>query len=77
MVGLEARRAVLWHVFSEVVKLDGIVERGGESENGKLYDFHESIVNALRPALREGVRSIVIAVKKKPLATELITITFD
>jgi stalled ribosome rescue protein Dom34 len=56
LIGLEERRAVLWRVFSEVVKLDGIVERGGE-----LYDFHESIVNALRPAFKEGVRSIVLA----------------
>jgi len=56
LIGLEERRAVLWHVFSEVVKLDGTVERGAE-----LYDFHESIVNALRPAFKEGVRSIVIA----------------
>ena len=48
-------------MFSEVVKLDGTVERGGESERVKLYDFHESIVNALRPTLKEGVRSIVIA----------------
>ena len=60
LVGLEARRAVLWRVFSEVVKLDGTVERGGE-----LYDFHESIVNALRPAFKEGVRSIVIAAPPK------------
>ncbi len=43
-------------MFSEVVKLDGTVERGGE-----LYDFHESIVNALRPTFKEGIRSIVIA----------------
>jgi stalled ribosome rescue protein Dom34 len=56
LVGLEERRAVLWRVFSEVVKLDGTVERGGE-----LYDFNESIVNALRPAFKEGVRSIVLA----------------
>jgi stalled ribosome rescue protein Dom34 len=56
LIGLEERRAVLWRVFSEVVKLDGTVERGGE-----LYDFHESIVNALRPAFKEGIRSIVIA----------------
>jgi stalled ribosome rescue protein Dom34 len=42
-------------VFSEVVKLDGAVERAGE-----LYDFHESIVNALRPTFKEGIRSIVI-----------------
>jgi stalled ribosome rescue protein Dom34 len=56
LVGLEERRAVLWRVFSEVVKLDDTVERGGE-----LYDFNESIVNALRPAFKEGVRSIVLA----------------
>jgi stalled ribosome rescue protein Dom34 len=55
LIGLEERRAVLWRVFSEVVKLDGTVERGGE-----LYDFHESIVNALRPAFKEGVKSIVL-----------------
>jgi len=60
LVGLEERRAVLWRVFSEVVKLDDTVERGGE-----LYDFHESIVNALRPALKEGIRSIVIAAPPK------------
>jgi stalled ribosome rescue protein Dom34 len=56
LIGLEERRAVLWRVFSEVVKLDGTVERGEE-----LYDFNESIVNALRPAFKEGVRSIVLA----------------
>jgi len=55
LIGLEERRAVLWRVFSEVVKLDGTVERGEE-----LYDFNESIVNALRPAFKEGVRSIVL-----------------
>jgi hypothetical protein len=57
----EERRAVLWRVFSEVVILDGTVERGGEAERGGRYDFHESIVNALRPTLKEGVKSIVIA----------------
>ncbi|MCJ7455571.1 hypothetical protein MUP07_02345 [Candidatus Bathyarchaeota archaeon] len=61
LVGLEERRAVLWRVFSEVVKLEGTVERGGEAERGGLYDFHESIVNALRPILKEGVKSIVVA----------------
>ncbi len=42
-------------MFSEVVKLDDTVERGEE-----LYDFNESIVNALRPAFKEGVKSIVL-----------------
>ena len=58
LVGLEERRAVLWRVFSEIAKLDSIVER----EKGKTpYDFYESIVNTLRPAFKEGTRSIVVA----------------
>ena len=47
-------------MFSEVVKLGGTVEREGAAETGGLYDFHESIVNALRPVLKEGVKSMVI-----------------
>lgn len=58
LVGFEERRAVLWRVFSEIVKRDSIVER----EEGKmLYDFYESIVNALRPMFKEGVRSTLVA----------------
>lgn len=60
LVGLEDKRAVLWRVFSEVVKLDGTVERGGTERAGS-YAFHESIVNALRPTIKEGVKSVVIA----------------
>ena len=48
----------MWRVFSEVVKLDGAVEHTGE---GGMYDYHESIVNALRPALKKGIKSIVVA----------------
>jgi len=61
LVGLDEKRAVLWRVFSEVVKLDGTVEQRGEEDKRERYGFHESIVNALRPALKEGVKSIVIA----------------
>ena len=65
LVGLEERRAVLWRVFSEVVMLDGTVERGEETERKGLYDFHESIVNALRTTLKEGVKTVVVAAPAK------------
>jgi stalled ribosome rescue protein Dom34 len=58
LVGFEERRAVLWRVFSEVAKLDSTIAR---EQGDALYDFHESIVNALRPAFKEGIRSIVVA----------------
>jgi stalled ribosome rescue protein Dom34 len=62
MVGLEDDRAVLWKVFSNVVKPEKTVWLGGLRNDLKaMYNFHESIVNAVRPTLREGVRSFIVA----------------
>ncbi len=62
LVGLESDRAVLWKVFSHVVKPEKTVPINGDRADSKaLYNFHESIVNALRPSLNEGVGSIVFS----------------
>lgn len=62
LIGFEEGYAVLWQVFSEVVKLHSTVKLNGSSDDEKaLYNFHESIVDALRPTFDEGVRSIVVA----------------
>ncbi len=62
LVGFEERQAVLWRVFSRVVKPEKTLMLNGERREAKtLYNFHESIVNVLRPTLKEGVRSIIIA----------------
>ena len=61
LVGLEADVAVLWRVFSNVVKFGVSVRLGGARGDAKaVYGFHEAAVNALRPVLREGVRSVVL-----------------
>lgn len=66
LMGLEERTAVLWQVFSNVVKPYANARLEGRREDeGTLYNFHESIVNAIRPILSEGVRSIVIAAPAK------------
>jgi stalled ribosome rescue protein Dom34 len=62
LAGLEDDRAVLWKVFSNVVKPEKTLWLDGTSNDPKAaYNFHESIINALRPTLKEGVRSIIIA----------------
>jgi stalled ribosome rescue protein Dom34 len=62
LVGLEDDRAVLWKVFSNVVKPEKTLRLDGTRNDPKtVYNFHESIVNALRPTLKEGVRSIILA----------------
>jgi stalled ribosome rescue protein Dom34 len=62
LVGLEEERAVLWRVFSNVAKYESTIQLEGARNDAKaLYNFHEALINALRPVLREGVRSIVLA----------------
>ena len=62
LAGLEDDRAVLWKVYSNVVKPEKTLRLDGTRNDPKtVYNFHESIVNALRPTLKEGVRSIILA----------------
>lgn len=62
LVGIEFNHAVMWHIFSQVAKEQQTIPLKGERKDTKtLYSFHETIINALRPVLKEGVRSIVVA----------------
>jgi stalled ribosome rescue protein Dom34 len=62
LAGLEEDTAALWKVFSNVAKPEKTLHINGARNNPKdLYNFHESIINALRPTLKEGVRSIILA----------------
>jgi len=66
---------VLWRVFSNVVKPQVTLRLSGARSDGKaLYSFHEAIVEALRPVLKEGVKSIVVAA---PLKTDFAHVFLD
>jgi len=61
----------LWKVFSNVVKPEKILWLDGAKNDRKaLYNFHESIVNALRPALNEGIKSIILVSHAKTNHTQ-------
>lgn len=74
LLGFEDDHAVLWRVFSRVVKRHLTVELGGRrSDKRDLYNFHESVIDALRPVLKEGVRSVVVtAPNKTPYSTDFL-----
>jgi len=62
LIGLEENLAILWKVFSNIVKYETTVQLDGTRNDVKaLYNFHEAVINALRPTLKEGVRSAVLA----------------
>jgi len=62
LIGIEVDHVALWQIFSQVAKPQQTILINGVRKDQKvLYNFHESIVNALRPVLKEGVRSMVVA----------------
>jgi stalled ribosome rescue protein Dom34 len=66
LVGFEDEHAVLWRIFSHVVKLSLRLELDGKRTDEKvLYNFHESVIDAIKPVLKEGVRSIVVTAPMK------------
>jgi len=66
LMGFEDDHAVMWQVFSHVVKLSLRLELDGKRTDERvLYNFHESVVDALKPLLKEGVRSVVVTAPMK------------
>jgi stalled ribosome rescue protein Dom34 len=62
LVGIESDHAALWQVFSQIAKHQQTIPlNGNRSDSKAVYNFHEAIMNALRPTLKEGVRSIIVA----------------
>jgi len=62
LVGLETDHAIIWQVFSKVVKLFlNLKIDGNRTEEKILYSFHESLMDSLKPILNDGVQSVVIA----------------
>jgi stalled ribosome rescue protein Dom34 len=62
LIGIEVDHAALWQIFSQVAKPQQTIFINGERKDQKaLYTFHETIINALRPVLKEGVRSMIVA----------------
>jgi stalled ribosome rescue protein Dom34 len=61
VIGLEEDKEALWRVFSKVAKPENTIHVNGARNNPKaLYNFHESIINALRATLKEGVRTVIL-----------------
>lgn len=66
LVGIEQDHAALWQIFSQVAKQQQNVPINGPRTDQKAaYLFYETIVNALRPTFKEGVKSIIIASPSK------------
>ncbi|MBN2335579.1 hypothetical protein JXL21_08460 [Candidatus Bathyarchaeota archaeon] len=55
MIGIKGRVAVVWDIYSESAKKRQSIH--GEDD----YGFHESLVDAIRPGVKQGIKSVVVA----------------
>jgi stalled ribosome rescue protein Dom34 len=61
LIGVEADHAALWQIYSQVAKPQQTIHLSDRKDQKALYNFHETVINALRPTFKEGVRSLIIA----------------
>jgi hypothetical protein len=62
LIGLGNDGAYLWDVYSESVKPGGTLTSAGSD-----YSLYEAVVDQLRPRVREGVKTIVVASEDRHL----------
>ncbi|MCL1965872.1 MAG: hypothetical protein FWF66_01355 [Candidatus Bathyarchaeota archaeon] len=66
LVGLEQSQAAIWKIYSKVAKPDANICLSGSRADAKaLYSFYEAIIDRLRPVLKEGVKSVLVASPQK------------
>ncbi|MHA1221189.1 MAG: hypothetical protein ACTSQB_05605, partial [Candidatus Heimdallarchaeota archaeon] len=73
LIGFEQKKAVIWQIFSKIVKpLETITisKQRGQLAVNELYNFFEAIIDELRPYIKDGLRSIILAKPKKNLYPE-------
>jgi len=56
LIGLDKKRATLWNIYSQSIKPDIIIK-----VESTQYNFYESVINQLRPSIKQGVKTIIIA----------------
>ncbi len=61
LLGFEEDTITLWNVFSKVVKPSRVFHIKENRTNSKaLYNLQEQVVDALRPAFEEGIKSVIL-----------------
>lgn len=65
-MGLEEKIAYIWHLYSSKFEIVGTIKKGGvHSHQNPIYTFFETLIDKIRPIIREGTRSIVIVTPPK------------
>ena len=60
LIGLQRDKATFWNIYSQSIKPDKVITRETDE-----YNFYEEMINRLRPSIKQGVKTIIIASQDK------------
>ena len=73
LIGFELKKTILWEIFSEMVKPLKTIslkkQRVKLAEN-EIYNFHEEIIDVIRPHIKDGLKSVIIVHPRNSLFSE-------
>ena len=56
LIGLENKKAAFWNIYSLSIKSDILIK-----QESNPYNFYEAVIDRLRPVIKQGVKTILIA----------------
>jgi stalled ribosome rescue protein Dom34 len=56
LIGLNENKASVWDVYSQSIKPDKMIKKEKSD-----YNFYEALINQLRPKIKQGVKTILLA----------------
>ncbi|MEJ2241835.1 MAG: hypothetical protein P8Y18_06810, partial [Candidatus Bathyarchaeota archaeon] len=66
LLGLEADYAILWQIYSHVVKhITKIKIEDKRSDDKNLYNFHELIIDKIKSIFETGVKTVIVSAPSK------------
>lgn len=66
LLGLEEDYAILWQIYSRVIKhLTKIKFEGRRFDEKSLYNFHQLIIEKIKPILDAGVKTVIVSAPSK------------
>jgi len=73
LIGIENRQISIWKIFSQIAKFHkGFPFEGFRKDNKSNYNFFETIIDSIRPSLREGIKSIIISTPSKTKYADIL-----
>ena len=73
LIGIEDNQVTIWKIFSQIAKFDKVFPfEGFKKDANSNYNFFETLIDTIRPSLKEGIKSIIISTPSKTKYADIL-----